>query len=161
MLAAFSDPQIPPLIAAIRASQNYIPALALVADVAGAPGRRTVVGHVMVSSLDLVTSATRRVPVLALSPLGVDPSVQNRGIGGALTRAVLAAAEGRPEPLMIVQGHPDYYPRFGFRRGRALGILPPKHLGNIDRAWMARPGPSWRAGLEGRIDYPSYFLELD
>ena len=45
---------------------------------------------------------------------------------------------------MVVQGHPDYYPRFGFVRGRTIGILPPEHLGAIDQAWMARPAPRGR-----------------
>jgi len=99
--------------------------------------------------------------ILVLSPLGVAPAWQNRGIGMALTRAALAAADGRSEPLMIVQGHPNYYPRFGFVRGRTVGILPPEHLGEIDRAWMARPGPTWVPSIRGRVEYPSYFAELD
>jgi putative acetyltransferase len=158
-LAAFDDPQIPPLIAAIRASPNYIPGLALVAerhDVAGRP----VVGHIMVSSLELLTEAADPLPILVLSPLGVDPANQNRGIGTALTRAALAAADERPEPVMIVQGHPDYYPRFGFVRGRSIGILPPPHLGAIDRAWMARRRPA-AAAVRGRVVYPCYFIDLD
>ena len=75
--------------------------------------------------------------------------------------AALALADLREEPLMIVQGHPDYYPRFGFVRGRTIGILPPEHLGAIDRAWMARPGPTWTPSIRGRVEYPPYFAELD
>jgi putative acetyltransferase len=114
----------------------------------------------MVSSLDLLAAGGRRIPILVLSPLGVAPAFQGRGIGSALTRAALAAADRRPEPLMIVQGHPDYYPRFGFVRGRTIGILPPAHLGDIDRAWMARPSPTWTPDVRGRVEYPAYFVEL-
>jgi putative acetyltransferase len=115
----------------------------------------------MVSSLDLLTDDGGRVGILVLSPLAVVPAWQNRGIGRGLTRAALAAADPHDEPLMIVQGHPDYYPRFGFVRGRTISILPPEHLGEIDRAWMARPAPTWAPDLRGRVEYPHYFVDLD
>jgi putative acetyltransferase len=159
-LAAFEDPQIPPLIAAIRADPGYVPELALVAEVQ-APGVPAVVGHILVSRTDLLSDAGGHTAVLMLSPLGVDPGWQGRGIGSALVRAALETADARPEPVMIVQGHPDYYPRFGFVRGRTLGILPPEHLGAIDTAWMARPAPSWTPEVRGRVVYPRHFVDLD
>jgi predicted N-acetyltransferase YhbS len=156
-LAAFDDPQIPPLIAAIRASPGWIPELALVAE----DPTGTLLGHVIVSGTTLVTHDGDPVPILMLSPLGVAPDHQNAGIGSALTRAALEVADlTRPEPLVIVQGHPDYYPRFGFVRGRTAGILPPEHLGAIDRAWMVRRRPG-APRVTGRVVYPAAFLELD
>lgn len=145
-----------------------MPDLALVAVLPGGPnapdgqaGEPPIVGHVMLSGTELVTDDGDRVPVLIVSPLGVLPANQGRGIGAALCRAVLTLADARPEPLVIVQGHPAYYPRFGFVHGRMIGILPPEHLGAIDQAWMARPGPRWTAGLHGRVVYPEAFLALD
>jgi putative acetyltransferase len=155
-LAAFDDPQLPPLIAAIRASSNYLPDLALVAELGG-----EVVGQIMVSRLSLVSEDGDEIAILVLSPLGVAPGHQNAGIGAALTRASLAIADRRAEPLMVVQGHPDYYPRFGFVRGRTIGILPPEHLGAIDKAWMARRSPGSTSDVNGRVDYPAYFRDLD
>jgi predicted N-acetyltransferase YhbS len=61
---------------------------------------------------------------------------------------------------MVVQGHPTYYPRFGFERGRTIGILPPEHLGTIDQAWMVRRRPG-APEIRGRIVYPQPFLDLD
>jgi putative acetyltransferase len=115
----------------------------------------------MVSRLPLVTERGDEVPILVLSPLGVVPAVQNRGIGEALSRASLAIADRRAEPVMVVQGHPAYYPRFGFVRGRTIGILPPEHLGAIDKAWMARRRPGSPPDVVGRVVYPAYFAELD
>jgi putative acetyltransferase len=114
----------------------------------------------MVSRLPLITTSGA-VEVLVLSPLGVAPASQNRGIGAALTRAALAIADQRPEPLMVVQGHPDYYPRFGFVHGRTVDVLPPEHLGAIDGAWMVRRSPASTQAIVGRVEYPAYFAELD
>ena len=118
------------------------------------------VGQIMVSGLPLATDHGE-LPILVLSPLGVAPDHQNAGIGEALTRAALAIADRRPEPVIVVQGHPTYYPRFGFVRARTLDILPPEHLGAIDKAWMARRRPGASTEVVGRVEYPAYFRDLD
>jgi putative acetyltransferase len=151
---------VAPLVVAVRASVWYLPDLALVADLPGVPGA-PIVGHVMVSGTELATDDGQRVPILMLSPLGVLPGHQRRGIGLALSRAVLARADARSEPLVIVQGHPTYYPRLGFVRGRTIGILPPEHLGQIDQAWMVRRRPGAPGDVRGRVVYPEAFRELD
>jgi putative acetyltransferase len=158
-LAAFRDPQLPPLVAAIRASPGYLPDLALVAE-RSTDDDPIVIGHIIVSGTSLTTDDGSTVPILMLSPLGVLPAEQNGGVGSALTRAALALADLRPEPLMIVQGHPDYYPRFGFVRGRTTGVLPPAHLGAIDSAWMVRRRPG-APEISGTVVYPQAFIDLD
>jgi predicted N-acetyltransferase YhbS len=54
------------------------------------------------------------VPALALGPLAVDPSCRKLGIGGALVRHALAAAEARGHSAVILLGDAPYYARFGF-----------------------------------------------
>jgi putative acetyltransferase len=81
-----------------------------------------VVGHVMNTWSEIEGSDVR---VLQFSPLGVLPSYQRRGHGSALVRASLEAVRARGEPLLVLEGDPKYYGRFGFVRADALGLLPP------------------------------------
>jgi putative acetyltransferase len=117
--AAFADEgdEVARLTAELRASQWYEPELSLVAEEGGA-----VVGHVMNTWSWLEGGSPR---LLQLSPLGVLPEHQQRGHGSALVRASLAAARARGEPLVLVEGNPTYYGRFGFVRADELGLLPP------------------------------------
>jgi predicted N-acetyltransferase YhbS len=95
----------------------YVPALSFVADGGGG-----VVGHVM-NTWNWIEETGER--VLQLSPLGVLPAYQRRGHGSALVRASLDAVRAAGEPLLILEGNPAYYGRFGFVRADELGLLPP------------------------------------
>jgi putative acetyltransferase len=115
--AAFGADDVPRLVQELWESEWYVPDLAFVAEVAGG-----VVGHVM-NTWNSVEDPNR--PVLQLSPLGVLPEHQGRGHGSALVRASLDAVRARGEPLLLVEGNPKYYGRFGFVRADELGLLPP------------------------------------
>ena len=115
--AAFGDDDVPHLVEELWASEWYVPELAFVAEEDG-----RVVGHVM-NTWNSVEGSNA--PVLQLSPLGVLPEYQGRGHGSALVRASLDAVRTRGEPLLLVEGNPKYYGRFGFVRADELGLLPP------------------------------------
>jgi putative acetyltransferase len=59
---------------------------------------------------------------MGLAPVAVLPERQNQGIGSALVTAGLAIIRGSSCPFVIVLGHPDYYPRFGFEPAAGHGI---------------------------------------
>ena len=139
------------LVDLIRASENYVPELSLVAEEDGA-----VVGHTMLSYVGLEGEETFR--VLALAPVSVAPERQNDGIGGALVRRAVELADARGEPLVQLLGHPDYYPRFGFEQGRPLGIEPPGPA-VPDAAFMVRKLSAYDERYRGRIVYPPAFNE--
>jgi putative acetyltransferase len=118
------------MIEAIRRSDGFVPKLSLVAEVDG-----RIDGHVMLSYVQL-EGASRR--VLELGPMSVEPERQRTGIGSALVREALRRAEPRDEPLVLVLGHPSYYPRFGFRPAAELGIHPPTGASQPRRSWPSR-----------------------
>lgn len=146
---AFNDANVARLVELIRASDHYVPELALVADDGGA-----VVGHTMLSYA--VLEGTKPGRVLQLSPMAVVPARQRQGIGAALVNAALDRADEQGEPLVFLEGIPAYYPRFGFERARDHGLEPPSP-DMPDAAWMIRRLSAYRDDLHGRITYPPAF----
>jgi putative acetyltransferase len=78
-----------------------------------------VVGHILFTPVTLDGSSRDG---MGLAPMAVDPSRQRRGIGSLLVRHGLAHLRGSGCPFVIVLGHPDYYPRFGFERASRYNI---------------------------------------
>lgn len=146
--AAFGQPDEADLVEAIRASDEYVPELTLVAEEDG-----RIVGHVMFSYSALEGSDTG---LLQLSPLSVAPERQGSGIGSALTREALRLADERGEPLVLVLGHPSYYPRFGFRPASSLGLEAPNPEWP-DEAFMAVPLTAYDPALRGRVSFAPPF----
>lgn len=133
------------IVSAIRASDRFVPELSLVAVSEGAP-----VGHVISSYIDLVPS-TRH--VLQVGPLAVVPIEQRRGIGTALMRETIRIADERGEPLLLLEGNPAYYGRFGFKRADEHGIEPPPEA-HGPQYFMLRQLEAYDPAIRGRAVYP-------
>jgi len=136
----------------IRASKEFIPELALVAEDASG-----VVAHVMLSWVGVEGGSRPR--ILNLTPMSVRPDRQREGIGSRLIRDALARVEETGEPAVMVEGIPAYYPRFGFAPARALGFVPP-NPGIPDDAFMVKRLPGYTPEIAGRIVYPPAFEAL-
>lgn len=155
--AAFAHHEsVADLVDLIRASPQFVPELALLARI-----HRQVVGFVMLSHAEVVDDSGDRHEVLTLSPLAVAPNLQGRGVGSALVRAGLRAAAGRPEPLVVLEGSPKYYPRFGFRDCREFGISIALPDWAPPEAGMVFPLPSYDERVRGRLVYPPAFAAID
>ncbi|MFL6121556.1 GNAT family N-acetyltransferase [Actinophytocola sp.] len=146
--AAFGRDVEKDLVTALRATSAWLPRLSLVAEDAG-----RVVGHVVCTRAHVAET-----PVLGLGPLGVLPARQRTGVGSALMHAVLAAAEALDERVVVLLGHADYYPRFGFEPAAGLGIESP------DPAWgnhfQARRLSTYDTSVRGPFAYAHPFNEL-
>jgi putative acetyltransferase len=90
--------------------------LALVAVEGGA-----VVGHIAFSRVTM-DPPQPALSALGLAPMAVLPSRHWSGIGSALVREGLAACRATGADAVFVLGHPEYYPRFGFRSAASYGI---------------------------------------
>ena len=111
---AFGQPQEAGIVDALRESGDEF--LSFVADCDG-----EVVGHILFTP---VTIETERGAVrgMGLAPMAVLPERQRQGIGSSLVRYGLAALRDRSCPFVIVLGHAEYYPRFGFEPASGHGI---------------------------------------
>lgn len=142
-------PAVVDMVGAIRGSSRYRPGLAFVARAGG-----EVVGFVMLSGTDLVEGTGGRREVLTLTPLAVAPEHEGRGIGSALVRAALRAADAAGEPLVVLEGSPEFYGRLGFRQAAGHGIhldlpewVPPE-------AAQVYALSGYDPALHGHIEYP-------
>jgi putative acetyltransferase len=91
------------------------PVVSLVAEVDG-----TVVGHIMFSPAVLL--GYPEVMIMGIAPMAVAPQHQRQGFGSALVRAGLARCGELQCDAVVVLGHPEYYPRFGFSPAAGFGI---------------------------------------
>lgn len=127
--------------------------LSLVAEEGG-----RVVGHILFSDLPIVTQAGT-LHALALTPMAVQPDRQRQGIGSHLVREGLRACADEGHRIVVVLGHPDYYPRFGFSARLAERLKAP-FSGPSFMALELVPGAL--ADVTGEVCYPPPFgLESD
>ena len=136
------------LVDALRVGDAWLAELSMVATDSGA-----VVGHVVCSR-----ARVAGVEVLGLGPLGVLPAAQRRGVGSALVHAVLGAADALGEPVVVLLGHTDYYPRFGFRPAAELGITPP--VASWEPHFQARTLTAYDPTIRGVFEYAEPFRAL-
>ncbi|MEU3731681.1 bifunctional class I SAM-dependent methyltransferase/N-acetyltransferase [Streptomyces sp. NPDC033538] len=147
LLAAFPTALEADIVDALRADPKaWIDGLSMVA---AAPDS-TPVGYALLTRCHVDGQ-----PALALAPCAVLPSAQRTGAGSAAIRAALAAARATGENLVVVLGHADYYPRFGFTPASRSGIRAPFDV--PDEAMMAMALDDTRPVPTGTIQYPAAF----
>jgi putative acetyltransferase len=151
---AFGDAVVGELVDALRASWGWTDGLSFVAERDG-----ELVGHVLFTR-SWLDAPTRLVEILVLSPLSVVPEHQRGGIGGRLVREGLAGLGEHPEPLVVLEGSPAYYRRFGFRPAGALGLRRPSTRIPAD-AFQAIALPAHEPWMTGTVVYAEPFWALD
>lgn len=126
--------------------------LSLVAEQGG-----KVVGHILFSDLPIITEGGN-VAALTLAPMAVLPELQNQGIGSALVRRGLDECREQGHKIVVVLGHPHFYPRFGFSPKLAEPLS--SRFGGGE-AWMAMElVPGALDAAKGRVEYPPPFGAL-
>jgi putative acetyltransferase len=145
---AFGGPLEARLVDALRGSADYLSLVATIED--------RVVGHILFTPVAIEPPADRR--IAGLAPMAVRPEHQRSGIGGQLIRAGLEACRRAGYSAVVVLGHPDYYPRFGFVPAHTFGLTcefpsPPEAFMALE---LERDALS---GLRGMVRYLPEFAD--
>lgn len=148
--AAFETPAEAGLVDVLR--EQARPVISLVAEMHGA-----VIGHILFSPVTLDTDPA--LPLMGLAPMAVALEHQHSGIGSALVRAGLAQCRANGAAGVVVLGHPEYYPRFGFVPATGYGLR--SEYDAPDEAFMALElMPGAFAGRKGLVRYHPAFARL-
>src|SRR5687767_11412615 len=101
-----------------------------------------------------VDAASGAIDTVALAPVAVLPGHQRRGVGTGLIRAGLEMLRDRGERLVILVGHPEYYPRFGFSSAAARVL---EHPFPSEAFMTLELSPGVLEGVRGRVRYARAF----
>ena len=147
-----SDHQEQYLVARLRNSPAFIPDLSIIAQV----GDR-IVGHILLTKA-YIQNHEKRFPTLALAPVSVLPSVQGQGIGGKLIREAHRRAIDLEYTSVVLLGHADYYPRFGYVPASRYNIYFPFDAPDENCLIKALQADALE-GISGQVIYAAAFFE--
>ncbi len=138
------------LVNRLRKSDAFIPELSLVAELNG-----KVVGHILLTRM-IIKNDNQSHSSLSLAPVSVHPAHQGKGIGCSLIRKAHEVAISLGHKSIILLGHKDYYPRFGYKQASAFGVKLPFDV--PDKYCMALElVEDGLKGVSGMVEYPKEF----
>ena len=138
------------LVNRLRKSEAFIPQLSIVAEIEG-----EIVGHIFITKI-IISDGIKNSESLAMAPVSVLPAYQRRGIGGRLITDAHKVALSLGYKSIILIGHEDYYPRFGYQKLARFNIQLPFDVpeNNCMAIELVKGGLS---GTQGRVQYPEAF----
>jgi predicted N-acetyltransferase YhbS len=139
------------LVEKLRKAPTFIPELSLVAELKG-----QVIGHILFTPIR-IENETESFNSLVLAPVSVLPEFQKQGIGGQLILAGHQKAKELGFQSAILIGHPEYYPRFGYKKASNWGIKTQIPLPSDDVFMAIELTEGALAGVSGIVVFPPEF----
>ena len=140
------------LVERLRKSDAFIPELSMVAEIDG-----KIVGHILTTKLEIKNKSTE-FDSLALAPVSVLPEFQGKGIGGKLIFESHKKAKELGYTSIVLLGHENYYPRFGYEKAGKYGIELPFNVPKENCMVIELVGNGLN-GVNGMVEYPKEFNE--
>lgn len=152
---AFGQQEEAKLVKALRNNKTaFVQELSIVATV-----NSIVVGHILFTRISIRDAKGNINESLALAPMAVRPEFQNCGVGSQLIRKGLMVAKDLGFKSVIVLGHENYYPRFGFEPAAKWNIKAPFEVpSNVFMAIELVAGGL--KDISGTVIYPKEFGAL-
>lgn len=147
----FSEGDEDQLVARLRNAPGFIPELSLVAELDG-----LIVGHILFTPL-VIDNGQQQFESLVLGPVSVLPEFQKQGIGGKLIRAGHQKAVELGFRSVILIGHPEYYPRFGYKPASSWGIKTHYELPSDDVFMAVELTEGALKNVSGMVIFPPEF----
>ena len=140
------------LVEKLRKSEAFVPELSLVAEI-----ENNIVGHILLTKIKIKTSDDE-ITSLALAPVSVLPEFQGKGIGGKLIKEAHQRAKDLGYQSIILLGHENYYPRFGYKLAEEFGISLPFDVPK-ENCMAIELEPNALKNIRGEVVYPKEFYE--
>ena len=150
---AFQQEDESVLIHKLRESEAFIPELSLVAV-----RENKVVGHILFTRIH-IESETHSTLSLALAPMAVHPDFQKQGIGTAMVEQGLKKAQSLGYKSVVVLGHDQYYPKFGFKKANDFGVKAPFEEVPEEAFMVNELEEGSLQNVEGKVRYSEPFME--
>lgn len=154
---AFKDEQMSDhreqlLVERLRKSTAFVPELSMVAEIDD-----TIVGHILLSKVK-IKNKNSEFDSLALAPVSVHPDYQRKGIRGMLIKAAHQRAKELRHKSIILLGHKEYYPRFGYIQADKFDIDLPFEVPK-ENCMAIELVENGLKGTTGIVQYPKEFIE--
>ncbi|MBS7255950.1 GNAT family N-acetyltransferase [Flavobacterium branchiicola] len=148
----YSDHREQFLVERLRDSNAFIPELSIIAEVEG-----KIVGHILFTKLE-IKNQSQSFQSLALAPVSVLPEFQGKGIGSKLILHGHDVAKKLGYKSVILLGHQDYYPRFGYELCEKHDIKMPFEV-PAENCMVIALIKDGLKDVRGEVVYPKAFFE--
>jgi predicted N-acetyltransferase YhbS len=147
----YSDHKEHDLVDRLRKSSHFIPELSLVAVL-----NENIIGYILLTLAGIKMYDSVR-PTLSLAPVAVHPKHQKRGIGAGLMKYAHHMAEKLGYESIVVIGHQDYYPKFGYKHAQEFGIRFPFDVPEVN-SFVLELREGALNGIAGEVVYAKEFF---
>lgn len=147
----YSDHKEHYLVERLRSSEAFVPELSLIAEV-----NNQIVGYILLTKINIIDANTNSYTSLALAPVAVLRMFQGKGIGGKLIETAHRKAKDLGFSSVVLLGHENYYPRFGYKLTKEFGIKLPFDVPEANCMAIELNENSLK-NVNGIVQYPKEF----